>query len=140
LEKAELVEHGVEDVEADEPLEEQVVLEPLAELAFAPHRVEGLEQHRFQQMLWRDRRTADVGVHRVELRRERGERAVHDRPDLADRVSQGDQRIRRHRAEHLQLLARVSAHRLASLLAADAIVRAHGSRVDPLRAAFSTPC
>jgi hypothetical protein len=48
------VEGHLLDVHVEEPLEEQVVLEALAELALAPHRVEGDQQAALEQALRRD--------------------------------------------------------------------------------------
>jgi hypothetical protein len=57
------VERRVIDVQVQEPLEEQVVLQLLAEAARARHREERPEQLCLEQVLRRDRRPAHPGVH-----------------------------------------------------------------------------
>ena len=74
------------DRQANEPAEQQVVVELLHQLALRAHRIEGLEQQRPQQLLRRDRRPAEVRVQLVEGRRHHGQRLVDDRPDRPQRV------------------------------------------------------
>jgi hypothetical protein len=76
--------------QADEPAEQQVVIELLHQLAFRAHRVESLEQQGPQQLLGRDRRPAEIGIELVEGRRQHRQRLVDDRPDRPQRV------VRRH--------------------------------------------
>ena len=72
--------------QADEPAEQQVVVQLLHELALRAHRIESLQQQRPQQLLGRDRRPADVRIEPVEGRRQHGQRLVDDGPDRPQRV------------------------------------------------------
>ncbi len=63
LGEAGMVEGELAHIEAQEPLEEQVVLQPLAELALAANRVERHQQAALEQVLGRDRGPAILGVH-----------------------------------------------------------------------------
>jgi hypothetical protein len=67
--------------QADEPAEQQIVIELFHELALRTHRIEGLQQQGPQQLLGRDRRPADVRVEPVEGGRQHRQRLVDDRPD-----------------------------------------------------------
>ena len=62
------VEAAVAHVEVEEPLEEEVVLESLTELAFTAHREEGDQQAPLEQMLGWDRGASARGVHLVKER------------------------------------------------------------------------
>ena len=73
--------------QADEPAEQQVVIQLLHQLALRAHRVERLQQQRPQQLLGRDRRPAVVRVELVERRRQHRQRLVDDRPDRPQRVN-----------------------------------------------------
>jgi hypothetical protein len=48
------VPHRIVDAEADEPAEQQIVVELLHQLPLGPHRIERLQQQRPQQLLRRD--------------------------------------------------------------------------------------
>ena len=65
------VEARLGHVHVEEPAKQQVVVELLAELPLAAHRVQRHQQRRLQQPLGRDRRPPACRVHRVERRRER---------------------------------------------------------------------
>ena len=93
------VERLVADVEVEEPLEEQVVAQPLAELALAADRVERDQQARLEQVLRRDGGASAVGLHVVERGREPRQRRFDDRFGGADRVVVGDGRIGRDRQQ-----------------------------------------
>ena len=56
------VPYRIVDTESDEPAKQQVKVQPLHQLTFGAHRVEGLQQHRAQQLLRRDRGAADLRV------------------------------------------------------------------------------
>lgn len=62
-----MVEGRVGDVQAKEPLEEEIVLEPLAELTLRTYGVERHQKRCLEQVLGRDRRAAATDVHRFEL-------------------------------------------------------------------------
>ena len=133
------VEAAVADVEVEEPLEQQVVLQPLAELALAAHREQRDQQARLQQVLGRDRGTAALGVHLVEQRRQPRQHRLHDRLDAPDRVARRDQLVRRDRQQHVCLA--LASPRIGHLLVPPAAH--HASRADPLprspRGVFQQP-
>jgi hypothetical protein len=56
-------------VHVEEPAEEQVVVELLAELSLAANRVQRDQQHRRKKPLWRDRGPTALRVHGVQDRR-----------------------------------------------------------------------
>ena len=80
------IERLIADVEVEEPLEEQVVAQPLTELALTANRVQRNQQARLEQMFRRDRGAAALGVHLVEQRRESHQCRFDDRLDATDRV------------------------------------------------------
>ena len=85
--------------QADEPAEQQVVVQLLHELALRAHRIESLQQQRPQQLLGRDRRPAVVGIELVEGWRQDAQRLVHQRLDRPQRVILGHPRLAAHIAE-----------------------------------------
>jgi hypothetical protein len=95
--------------EPDEPSEQQVEVDPLDQLAFRANGVEGLQQHRPQQPLRRDRATARLRIKRVELNRHIGQCRVHDGPDRPQRVVGTDPLLKidvaEQRTPHLVLAA-----------------------------------
>ena len=91
-------------VHVEEPPEQQVVVELLAEEPLAAHGVERHQQHRFQKTLRRNRRPTVRRVHRVEHRRQLRQRPVGQLLDRAQRVRRRNSRIRRHQAQHRRLL------------------------------------
>src|SRR5438309_1629617 len=88
-----LVESGVLDVEVQEPLEEEIVLEPLAELALAANRIEGHQEAGLEQVLGRDRGPALLGIHLVEDRAQLRERRLYKRLHAPNRVVGGHELI-----------------------------------------------
>lgn len=104
------MEGGVADVEAQEPFEEQVALEPLTELALGTNGVERHQWRPLEQALRRDRGTSLRAVHRCQLRRELCEDCVHDGTDTLNGVVDGDQVLRRHAQQHRYLTLVRSAH------------------------------
>src|SRR5437899_8853672 len=94
-----LVESGVLDVEVQEPLEEEIVLEPLAELALAANRIEGDQEAGLEQVLGRDRGPALLGIHLVEDRAQLRERRLYKRLHAPNRVLGGDELISGDREE-----------------------------------------
>jgi hypothetical protein len=75
------------EVDADEPPDEQVVLELLAALPLGADRVEHLHQHGTEETLGRHRGAADAAVERLESRRQ----LAQDRVDeAANRTERGD--------------------------------------------------
>ena len=102
-----------------EPFEEQVVTQALAELALAADRVEGHQQARLEQVLGRDRGPAPLRVHGVEDRAQLGQRRVHDRLDSADGVLGGDQLVWRQAGQHGDLTGGATAQRGTSRATAE---------------------
>src|SRR2546421_992519 len=94
-----LVESGVLDVEVHEPLEEEIVLEPLAELALAANRIEGDQEAGLEQVLGRDRGPALLGIHLVEDRAQLRKRRLYKRLHAPNRVVGGDELISGDREE-----------------------------------------
>src|SRR4030066_1920454 len=76
----------IHDIEVQEPLEQQVVLEPLAELALTADRVERNQKTRLEQMLGRYRWTSQLSIHPVEGRGNFFESLVDVGFDLPDGV------------------------------------------------------
>ena len=73
------VPHRVIHAQANEPSEQQVVVELLDELALAADREEDLHEQRTQQLLGRNRRAAGMRVALIEQRTHVGENAVDQR-------------------------------------------------------------
>ena len=128
------VERLVCDVEVEEPFEEQVVAQPLAELTLTADRVERDQQARLEQVLGRDRGAPAAAVHRADEWRELRQRRIDDRLDAADRVVVGDERVRRHRQQDIGLTLRVASHGAALRLRPHR--QSHPSGPEP----FSSPC
>jgi len=104
------VEGRLEHVHVEEPAEQQVVLELLAELPLASERVQRDEQRALQQPLRRDRRAAPLGVHRVEVRGQGVQRLVREPSDRPYGMVARDARLRADRAEHRGLFGASTAH------------------------------
>jgi hypothetical protein len=84
-------------VQADEPAEEQVVVELLLQLALAPNREEDLDQQGPQQSRGREGRAAHRRIHRLESRREGREDWIHQRLDGAEqRIAHARSGLRQH--------------------------------------------
>ena len=98
------------DRQVQEPLEQQVVVQPLAERPLAAHRVQRHQHRRLEQLLGRDARPTDPRVHRVELAVELAQDLVDDPADPPDRVILRDQILGAQRREHRQLLFGLASH------------------------------
>ena len=105
------VEGLVLDVQVEEPLEEQVVAQLLAELALAAYGEEGDEQAPLEQVLGRDRGTPALRVYRLKARRQPLQALVHQRLDATQGMVVGDERFRRHRQHGVGLPLSLTAHR-----------------------------
>jgi hypothetical protein len=77
---------------------------------FTADRVERPEQQRPQQLLGRDQRATDVGVHRREPRRQLGEHPIRHRPNNPQRVIGAHALLRREVTEHVIRLVVGSTH------------------------------
>ena len=78
-----MVPHRIVHAEPHEPPEQKVELHPLHQMALRAHPIKGLQQHRPQQLLRRDRRPAEVRIKRRKVTRQvRQRRVCHgaDRP------------------------------------------------------------
>ena len=76
LGEARVIEGTLLQIHVQEPAEQHVVVEHLAEQPIRAHRVQRNQQRRFEQSLRRDRRTAYRCVHRIEVRAHRGKHRV----------------------------------------------------------------
>lgn len=81
-------------IHIEEPAKHEVVVELLAELPLAAHRVQRDEQHRFEQPLGRDRGSPHRRVHLVEHGRQLRERCVRQLLDPPKRVRRWHPRLR----------------------------------------------
>ena len=105
---------GVLDGQADEPAEQQVVLDLLDELPLAAHAVQHLQQHGPHELLRGDARAAaiDIGlVHGRELGVHLGQCLIDPGADRAQRVVGGDKVLQPHRREQTLVVAVGSSHR-----------------------------
>ena len=104
-------EHLIVQLQAHEPAVEQVVVDLLDQLALAPDRVQHLQQQRPQQLLRRDRRSADpFGVDTIEALRQLLQRRVHQSPDRSKRMVLGNPGLQRYVAEDPTLERLRSSH------------------------------
>jgi hypothetical protein len=78
--------HWIVHREADEPPEQQIVVELLHQLPFRSHRIEGLQQQRAQQALWRNRRTAIAGIKLGKSARHLHKRRIDNLADRPQRM------------------------------------------------------
>ena len=86
LREGRVIPHRIVDAEADEPTEQKIVLQPLHQLPFRADRVEGLAQHRPEQLLRRDGWSPD---RRIEI----GKRPMQIRQRLVYNLSDRPQRM-----------------------------------------------
>jgi hypothetical protein len=101
---------GFVHIHADEPAEQDVVVELLHQQPLTPDRIEDLQQLRPQQALWRHRGSADLRIQPVEVRRHRPQDTIHERPDGAQRMVTRHTLLGRHVAEHRVGLTIISTH------------------------------
>jgi hypothetical protein len=73
-----VIPHRIVDAKADKPAEQEVELQPVHQLPLRADRIERLQQHRPQELLWRDRGSTRPGVQRRELARKPGQSLVHN--------------------------------------------------------------
>lgn len=83
----------VVDPEADKPAEQQVVFHLLHQLPLGADQEQDLQQARPDQPLGRDRGTAEIGVERLELGIEAGERVPHRARTLVWMAPAGQERL-----------------------------------------------
>jgi hypothetical protein len=141
LREARRVEGRVHDIQVQEPLEQQVVLQPFAKLPLAADRVERDQQARLEQVLGRYRRAPHVGVHSIKRRRELLEGLVDDRFDPPDGVVRWHQIVGRQGAEHGDLLFLFAAHDGLLRLSVDYSHSTTTSRPNQLfKQSFSAAC
>ena len=105
------VEGLVLDVQVEEPLEEQVVAQLLAELALAAHREERDQETPLEQVLRWDRGASALRVHLLEAWRQLRQALVHQRLDAPQGMVVGDERLRHHRQHGVGLPLSLTAHR-----------------------------
>lgn len=110
LREGRVVQRRVTDVETEEPLEEQVIVQALAELPLAAQRVQCHQERALQQVL-RWHRTPTAGrVHRGEGRRQFRQRCVGDLPNPPNGMTNRYQVIGRHPEQHVLLALIWSSH------------------------------
>ena len=126
-------------MQADEPPEQEVVVEFLHQQPFAPDRVEHLQHQGAQQLLRRDRRTPRLGVQAGQPARHRLQRVVRQRADRAERMIGRHALFRRQVTEHVLGLLIVAAHDGAPFSVGSIVVRRDRS-VDPISRTFSAAC
>jgi hypothetical protein len=81
----------IHDVQVQEPLEKEIVLKALTELAFTPDGVESNEQAAFEQMFWGNGGTPYLSVHLIEDGGQFRQGSVNDGLNLPDGVVLRDQ-------------------------------------------------
>ena len=104
------VERRLIDAHVQEPLEQQVVVEPFAERPLRADRVHRHQHRRLQQRLRRHAAPATGRVHLLEHRVELGEHGVDHDTDPADRMIRRDQVLGAQRGQHRQLRIRAPTH------------------------------
>ena len=116
---------GVEDRrvqrQVHKPAEEQVGLQPRAQLPVRAHRVERLQHLALQQRLRRDRRCAVRRINLVEVLVHRAQRFVAQPLDRPDRVLGGDQRLDVDQTHETRLGRQLSAHAFTTHVPADSL-------------------
>ena len=127
-------------IQADEPAEQQVVVELFHQQPFAPDRVQHLQQQGPQQLLRRDRRTSRLGVQAGEPARHRLQRVIRQRADRAERMIGRHALFRRQGTEHVMGLLIVSAHDVAPFSNIGSMVVRRDRSVDPIPRTFSAAC
>jgi hypothetical protein len=80
------IEAWFHQLHVQEPAEQEVVVEFLTEGSLTPHRIKRDQERRLEQPLRRDRRSAVLGVHRVEGIRQCGQCLLGERLNRAQRM------------------------------------------------------
>ena len=96
--------------QANEPAEQQVVVELLNELALAADRDQDMHEQCAKQLLGRNRRTPGMRVALIEQRTHVGENAVDQRAEDTRRVVLRHALLQAHKAEHRRLGILLAAH------------------------------
>src|SRR5881409_2247849 len=96
--------------EIEEEAEQEVVVQLLAELALAAHAVEGNQQQRLEQALWRDGWPTPLRIDRVEGRRQARELRIGKRLDAPNRMVLRHAVLGIDNAEHRSLPLDFSPH------------------------------
>src|SRR5208282_452558 len=108
--KAGVVEARFVPVQIQEPAEQQVIIQLLAEHSLAAHCIKRHQQRGFQQSLRRDRGPAYLTVHLLEHRREFFERYPSQRLDQSNRMVGGYPLLRVNHCQHRSLWPIMSTH------------------------------
>jgi site-specific DNA recombinase len=98
-----LIEAGLHQTHVEEPAPKQVVVELLAEGPLAAHRVQADQQTGFQQPLRWDRRPTASAIHRVERRRQRGQRSIGETFDGSQWMARWNSLVQIHERQHARL-------------------------------------
>ena len=110
-----LIESALLQTHVQEPAEQNVVIEHLAEQPIRTHRVQRDQQTRLEQPFWRNRRPARARVQLIEVAAQRLERRIGIALDRTQRVRSRNTRLRREVTEHRRLRIQITTHR-ASLV------------------------
>lgn len=102
--------HPIIHSQADEPAEQQVVIQLLHQHPLASNRVQHLQQQRPQQLLRWDRRPPHPRIQAFEGCRKLHQRLIDHGPDGTKRMALGYPLLQRNVAEHRSLLPVVSTH------------------------------
>src|SRR6266404_3706787 len=124
------------DPEPEENAEQEVVVQLLAELALAAYAVEGNQQQRLEQALWRDGWPTPLRIDRVEGRRQARELRIGQRLDAPNRMVLRHAVLGIDNAEHRSLPLDFSPHPPLLPRSAIDLRRREGEQV----AHFSAPC
>src|SRR5208282_5181592 len=108
--KAGVVEARFVPVQIQEPAEQQVIIQLLAEHSLAAHCIKRHQQRGFQQSLRRDRGPAYLTVHLLEQRREFFERYPSQRLDQSNRMVGWYPLLRVNHCQHRSLWPIMSTH------------------------------
>jgi len=102
--------------QVQEPAEQQVVADLLAELDLAADAVEGLQQQGLQQPLGRHARPAGAAVGRVEVARHARQHRIGPPLDLTQRMAGRNQVLNVEGVEHVALGIHSTAHGVSSVM------------------------
>jgi hypothetical protein len=104
------VPHGLIQIHANKPAEQQAIIDLFHQQSFATYRVQHLDQLCPEQLLRRDRRAARICVHPIKSIRHTVERLIGHRANSSQRMVLPHPLFGRKVAEHVGLLMILAAH------------------------------
>jgi hypothetical protein len=113
-----VVEDRLVGVKVQEPAEQQIILEALAELPLRTDRVERHQHLCQKQPLWRDRRPSALCIHLLEVLVHLSKDDTKDTLDRTDGMIHWDHRLHVKKARHTHLAVLFSSHPPTSAIAA----------------------